>query len=866
MKKLITAYTFDASAQTVTLTGLTSTLLEQVLLITNVTDNIIIYNFADATKGGSIASGVITLAYDTTSMADTDDLQIFIDDLVAEQTDALTDTQLRASAVPVSVTGVATSAKQDTIISHLDGVEGLLATIDGDTGSIDAKTPALGQALAAASVPVVLPAAQITTLTPPAAITGFATSAKQDTIIGHLDGVETILGAIETATEAIQAGQLPDSHNVTVDNASLAVTHTALTELAAAINSDKVDVNIVSGSAAGTEYTEDAAAAANPAGGALILVREDGRAGGLTTTDGDNVAARGNNKGELYVKTTDSDALLTTIDGDTGNISTKIDTLAGAVSGTEMQVDVLTMPTTTVQATDLDIRPLVNTDVVTAELSATDNAVLDAIAASTAAIETAVEGTLTVTGGGGGVEYTEGDTDATIVGSAIMWEDTGDTLRAVSASKPLPISDAGGTLTVDGTVAVTNAGITTIAGAVSGTEMQVDVLTSALPTGASTLAEQQSQTTHLATIAGDTTDIETAVELLDDTVYTDGTGTVTKGIAVLGQDGTNPQAIKTDADGELQVDVLTMPTVTVDSELPTAAALSDATANPTTPIVGAASMGWDGSQWNRTFQYGPGDTDNNDRGLMVQAENKVYGAAGTSTWSRARGVSNATDSTGVGIPSAGILAQFDDTSPGTVTENRFGNVRMSVRREVYTQIRDAAGNERGLNIGASGDASVTVVSALPAGTNAIGKLAANSGVDIGDVDVTSISAGSNLIGDVSLQPRTGNGCTIFRSLDLDESEEEVKATAGNVYGYCFHNKAATTMWLKLYNATAANTTVGTTTPVFTFGLPAGASGNVGFPYPVGFATAISAAVTTGIADNDTGAPAANDVSINIFYK
>ena len=43
---------------------------------------------------------------------------------------------------------------------------------------------------------------------------------------------------------------------------------------------------------------------------------------------------------------------------------------------------------------------------------------------------------------------------------------------------------------------------------------------------------------------------------------------------------------------------------------------------------------------------------------------------------------------------------------------------------------------------------VDVVAALPAGTNAIGKLAANSGVDIGDVDVTSISAGTNIIGKV----------------------------------------------------------------------------------------------------------------------
>ena len=92
---------------------------------------------------------------------------------------------------------------------------------------------------------------------------------------------------------------------------------------------------------------------------------------------------------------------------------------------------------------------------VTAELSATDNAVLDAIAASLA-------GTLTVTGGGGGTEYTEGATDASITGSAILWEDTGDTLRAVSAAKPLPIGDAGGSLTVDGTVAATQSGTWTV--------------------------------------------------------------------------------------------------------------------------------------------------------------------------------------------------------------------------------------------------------------------------------------------------------------------------------------------------------------------------------------------------------------------
>lgn len=38
--------------------------------------------------------------------------------------------------------------------------------------------------------------------------------------------------------------------------------------------------------------------------------------------------------------------------------------------------------------------------------------------------------------------YREGDTDSSIVGQAIMWEDGSNVLRSVSAAKPLPTSDA----------------------------------------------------------------------------------------------------------------------------------------------------------------------------------------------------------------------------------------------------------------------------------------------------------------------------------------------------------------------------------------------------------------------------------------
>jgi hypothetical protein len=160
---------------------------------------------------------------------------------------------------------------------------------------------------------------------------------------------------------------------------------------------------------------------------------------------------------------------------------------------------------------------------------------------------------------------------------------------------------------------------------------------------------------------------------------------------------------------------------------------------------------------------------------------------------------------------------------------------------------------------------VDIASALPAGTNAIGKLAANSGVDIGDVDVTSISAGANLIGDVGIKPRTSGGLTPFKLLDIDETEDEIKATAGQVFGWYLYNDGAAEVYVKFYNATAANVTVGTTTPVFVLPVPAGAAANVFTDIGIPFSTAICIAATTGAADANTGAPATDQVVGTVFF-
>lgn len=349
----------------------------------------------------------------------------------------------------------------------------------------------------------------------------------------------------------------------------------------------------------GTEYTEDAAAAANPVGGALIVVREDARAGSLTSTDGDNVALRGNNLGELYVKTTDSDALLTTIDTDTSNMATSLAALDNAVDGNYLNT---------------------NMNIAGTDVSA---------------------------------------------GAGVL---TAQTQRVTIATDD-EVNNLLGTIDADTSI---------IAGAVSAGQMQVDIVAdgAGLALAANQLADGHNVTVDNAAGAS----------------------------AVNIQDGGN--AITVDNAGTFVVQV--------NGDALTALQVID---------------------------------------NMVHTGNVAVTGYGT------------------------IGAVFDDTTPGAVTENQTQSLRMSSERYLYTEIRDAAGNERGATVNASGQLNVVdpntsqissntgtsatllqdiddilvsvsatggaatdqlqvdVVGALPAGTNAIGKLAANSGVDIGDVTI-----------------------------------------------------------------------------------------------------------------------------------
>lgn len=166
MKILINNYTFDKTAKTVTFTDYTTIELKNLLLITNTTDNIIIYNFASPTKGGTVVNNILTLVYDTSAMDNGDKLQIYYDDGI--DTNSLTE-----------ATNTLIAAQTDLIQT----IQELSYRLTGLTSLIQSGTPALR----------VAPISSIST-----AVTGTLTAV---TTVGTLTNFGTGIPAKEAADD-----------------------------------------------------------------------------------------------------------------------------------------------------------------------------------------------------------------------------------------------------------------------------------------------------------------------------------------------------------------------------------------------------------------------------------------------------------------------------------------------------------------------------------------------------------------------------------------------------------------------------------------------------------------------------------------
>lgn len=403
------------------------------------------------------------------------------------------------------------------------------------------------------------------------------------------------------------------------------------------------------------------------------------------------------------------------------------------------------------------------------------------------------------------------------------------TVTANAGSGPFPVSDNGGSLTVD------NGGTFAVQAAQSGTwtvQPGNTANTTAWKVDASSVAVPITDNSGSLTVdnAG-TFAVQDSQVVTDNAAFTDGT-TKVQPVGYVFDEVAGTALTENDAAA-----------ARIDSKRAQIGVLEDATTRGQRAAVSAAgALKVDGSAVTQPVSDGGGAlTVDNAGTFAVQA-------AQSGTWTVQPG--NTANTTAWKVDGSAV------TQPVSYATTGSGTATGALRVELPTN---------GTGVLATVGAVTAITNALPAGTNAIGKLAANSGVDIGDVDVTSIAAGTNTIGDVGVKPRTSGGLSIYRNIDLDEADVAVKASAGQLFGWYIFNAATSTRYVKFYDASTASTTVGTTTPVLTIPVPAGAAANVFSEIGIAFATAITAACVTGVADNNTGAPAANDVQVNFFY-
>lgn len=251
----------------------------------------------------------------------------------------------------------------------------------------------------------------------------------------------------------------------------------------------------------GTQYTEDAAAAADPVGNALILVRDDALSG-QTSLDGDNVATRGTDKGELYVK--------------------HVDSIPVTDSGGSLTIDAASLP--------------LPTGASTAALQLADGHNVTVDNAAGAAAVNVQDGGNSLTVDNATISVVGGGVEATAQRVTIASDSTG----------VLSVDDNGGSLTID------NAQLSVIGSGTEAAAMRVTIATDSTgvlsidDNGGAITVDGTVAVTGVATAANQATEI-TSLQLIDDAAVVLGTATYTEATST----GLAVGAVRRDADTTL---------------------------------------------------------------------------------------------------------------------------------------------------------------------------------------------------------------------------------------------------------------------------------------------------------------------------
>lgn len=413
---------------------------------------------------------------------------------------------------------------------------------------------------------------------------------------------------------------------------------------------------------------------------------------------------------------------------------------------------------------------------------------------------------------------------------------------STNTSGHVNIADGGGSITVDGTVAI------------SGT---VTVGSHAV-TNAGTFAVQ---------VDGSAL---TALQLLDDVVATDGAAALTKGYQVCGTDGTNAQIISVtsaglvnvaDGGGTLTVDNATLSVTGGGVE---ASALRVTIASDSTGVLSVddngSTISVDDGNGSLTIDGSVGVT--GAALTALQLLDDVVATDGSAALTKGYQVCG-TDGTNAQILSVttGGLLNVNATMNGTWDITNAGTFVVQENGAALTALQLID------DIVFSDDAAFTPASSRVAAVGFFCDDASTDSVNEGDIGAARMTADRKQI--ATLQPHTAGGLSISRTISgASTNATSVKASAGQVYGWYVSNINASPAYLKLYNK-ASSPTVGTDTPVLTLCIPgntAGVAGHVEFANGIEFSTGIALAITTGATDGNTSAVAASEVIINLLYK
>ena len=178
----------------------------------------------------------------------------------------------------------------------------------------------------------------------PAVVDLAAIEVLQTTIAGDTTSIDGKITACNTGAVVLAASDGTDIGNVDVASIAAGTNVVGKVRLVTALGDevtedtdDSIKVTIVSddvGIGGGTQYTEDAVAAADPVGNAVIMVREDAPVS--IAADGDNVAQRATAYGAGFVQVVDSSGnFIDTFGGSGGTAAADdADFVAGTTQGT----------------------------------------------------------------------------------------------------------------------------------------------------------------------------------------------------------------------------------------------------------------------------------------------------------------------------------------------------------------------------------------------------------------------------------------------------------------------------------------------------------------------------------------------------